>query len=104
MCTTPLDGKIRKKITKYYENIEIHGCKVIKERNSRVSYFTSTCFFACLLLLACLLSCFIVCLIANALKSGHCVICIRPVGNLFYCFYLQGRGVVRSNDKGTRGK
>ena len=50
-------------------------------------------------LLACLLFCFIVCLIANALKSGHCVICIRPEGNFFDCFYLQGRGVVGSNDK-----
>ena len=48
MCATSLDGKIRKKITKYYENIEIHGSKVIKERNSRVSYCTNTCFFVCL--------------------------------------------------------
>ena len=40
MCTTPLDGKIRKKITKYYENIKIRGSKVIK---------TVVClFFACL--------------------------------------------------------
>ena len=48
MCTTPLVGKIRKKITKYYENTEIRGSKVIKKRNSRVSYFRNTCFFACL--------------------------------------------------------
>ena len=54
---------------------------------------------------ACLLFCFVVCLTANALKSGHCVICIRHV------FYLQGRGVVRSNDemdqkcaRGARGE
>ena len=38
---------------------------------------------------ACLLFCFIVCFIANALKSGHCVICIRPVGR----FFLFARGV-----------
>ena len=53
VCTTPLAGKIRKKITKYYENTEIRGSKVIKKRNSRVSYFRNTCFFACLLF-ACL--------------------------------------------------
>ena len=100
MCATPLDGKIRKKITKYYENIETHGSKVIKERNPRVSYFTNTCFFVCLFLLACLLFCFIVCLIANALKSGHCVICIRPVGSFFFVLFAgEGGGTIQRQDE-----
>lgn len=35
--------------------------------------------------------CFIVCFIANALKSGHCVIRIRPEGS--FCFFnLLGSG------------
>ena len=96
MCTTPLDGKIQRKITKCYENIEIRRSKVIKK--GILGYLTLQIPVSLLVcfLRACLLFCFIVCLIANALKSGYCVICIRHVG---FFFYLQGRGVVRSNDE-----
>ena len=99
MCTTPLDGKIRKKITKYYENNEIHGSKVIKERNSRVSYCKNTCFFVCL---------FFACLSAFLFyRVPHCKrIKIRSLCHMhqacrsfFFIFYLQGRGVIRSNDE-----
>ena len=73
--------------------------KSLRKGILRVSYLTNTCFVACLFfcVLVCFF-CFIACLIANALKSGHCVICIRHVGSFFF-FYLQGRGVVRSNDE-----
>ena len=85
MCTTPLDGKIQRKITKCYENIEIRRSKVIKK--GILGYLTLQIPVSLLVcfLRACLLFCFIVCLIANALKSGHCVICIRPVGSFFTC-------------------
>ena len=39
------------------------------------------------------------CFIANALKSGHSVTCIRPVGSfVFFLFTGGGGGGVRSND------
>ena len=93
MCTTPLDGKIQRKITKCYENIEIRRSKVIKK--GIIGYLTLQIPVSLLVcfLRACLLFCFIVCLTAKALKSGHCLISIRHV------FYLLGMGVVRSNDE-----
>ena len=55
--------------------------------------FTNACFFVSLFF--CVLVwffCFIVCFIANALKSGHCVICIRPVGSSVFFFICRGWG------------
>ena len=97
MCTTPLDGKIQRKITKCYENIEIRRSKVIKK--GIIGYLTLQIPVSLLVcfLRACLLFCFIVCLIASALKSGHCVICIRHVGN-FFLFAGKGGGTIQRRD------
>ena len=99
MCTTPLDGKIQKKIsiTKYYENTEIRGSKVIQKRNSRVSYFRNTCFFACLFF-ACL-SPFLFYRVPHCKRIEIRSLCHMHQACRKFFFYLQGRGVVRSNDE-----
>ena len=99
MCTTSLDGKIRKKITNYYEKIEIHGSKVIKERNSRVSYFTNTCFFVFFFVFACL-SAFLFYRVPHCKRIKIRSLCqMHQACRKFFFFYLQGRGVIRSNDE-----
>ena len=93
MCT-PLDGKIRRKITKNYENIETRRSKVIKERNSRVYYFTNTCFFACL---------FFACLSAFLFyRVPHCKgIEIRSLSHIHQACFLfawDGGGTIQRRD------
>ena len=105
MFTTPLDGKgledrfniscgkkkklgsgltkIRDKITRYYENIELHDpTSSKKKRNSfsrfgilrSILFYLANTYSFCLLVGLFFL---IVSLIANALKASHCVRCTQ---------------------------